>query len=435
VGSRLLPLAKCLLVILFSLSGISVTAVSRVHAAPAAAIIVYSHGFAEQVNYTQKGHFIATNITSTFTQDDRFVYAFFTAALASANVTWEWYDPSGQLFLNQTQQLQCDYTPCTFVYYFNLRYSAARTLLGLWTMTLRAGGVDLYSDHFLIIPVIPQDVHWDFEITHSIPPRAHGSLQVTIHPSNKTWSSYLVYLPFAANVTAHDSLAQHALDLIWNNKTGEVLVNFGQQRSDGYQFIVNFDIAEGLWQLGSGVFVFRWFESGWGTFNDGYHTIPETLNVSLPTNATLLDVVPINSIALNPHVAENNSRSVVGITETLGAGENFGWTMLYNDSSNLNTQTNSASPSSTPTAGALNAILAQPIPVLPLTLGGLSLWTAVMSIFLLVGSELLAPAYGRTRILINRRRLRFAALTLATIFIAVTAYAIYLQQSLTQIGR
>jgi hypothetical protein len=424
--SRLVALTRSLLIVLFALSAVSVTGATRVSATSTPAIVVLSHGFAKQVNYTQGGHLVVINTTSTFTQDDHFVYAYFTAELYSANVTWLWYEPDGQLFLNRTQELECTYTPCSFVYYFALRYSAARNMYGLWTMTLQAGSVDLYSDHFTVIPVILQDVSWNFNITQSLPPRAHGSLTVTIHPNNGTWSYYVIDLPFAANITAYDFLSHRPLDLM-ANKTGRVVVSLGAARPNGYRFVLSFDVASGLWRLSAGVFVFRWAETGWGTFIDGYHSVPGTFNISLPANATFLDAVGINAIALNPNLMGSSSRSLVSLEETLPAGQTFGWTMLYNDSSAVNSQPTSGS--TTPVAGGLNSILAQPIGFLPLTLGSLSLWTAVMSIFLLVGSELLAPAYGKTGVPINRRRLRIAALTLVILFIAVTAYAIILQQS------
>lgn len=61
----------------------------------------------------------------------------------------------------------------------------------------------------------------------------------------------------------------------------------------------------------------------------------------------------------------------------------------------------------------------------PLGFWDLSLWTAVVAIILLVTSELLSPYYGRTGILINRRRLRLAALLVACIFLTTVAFRIY----------
>jgi hypothetical protein len=61
----------------------------------------------------------------------------------------------------------------------------------------------------------------------------------------------------------------------------------------------------------------------------------------------------------------------------------------------------------------------------PLGLWDLSLWTAITAIILLATSELLSPYYGRTRLMINRRRLRIVALVVALIFLATVAYRIY----------
>jgi len=62
---------------------------------------------------------------------------------------------------------------------------------------------------------------------------------------------------------------------------------------------------------------------------------------------------------------------------------------------------------------------------LPLGFLDLSLWTAIVAIILLVTSELLSPYYGRTGILINRKRLRAVALVFALIFLSTVAYSIY----------
>jgi hypothetical protein len=61
----------------------------------------------------------------------------------------------------------------------------------------------------------------------------------------------------------------------------------------------------------------------------------------------------------------------------------------------------------------------------PLGFWDLSLWTAVVAIILLITSELLSPYYGRTGIVINRRRLRLAALMVAFVFLGTVAYRVY----------
>jgi hypothetical protein len=61
----------------------------------------------------------------------------------------------------------------------------------------------------------------------------------------------------------------------------------------------------------------------------------------------------------------------------------------------------------------------------PLGLWDFSLWTAIVAIILLVTSELVSPYYGRTGIVMNRRRLRIAALLVAFIFLGTVAYRVY----------
>jgi hypothetical protein len=445
------------LAILLSLLAFTVPVGSHAGAIPAVAIVVYDHGLTNQINYTQRGHLVPGNKTSVFTEDDRYVYAYFTAALASANITWLWIDPGGQVFLNQTQQLHCDVSPCSFTYWFLLGYTDAATKFGLWTVTLQAGGINLYSDYFSVVPVILQDDYWTFEVTQSAPPRVHGNLTVTIHPDNGTWSSYLVYLPFATNITAYELPSKRTLDLVggprseiiapnvpiggglhfrWPgmkyrkvapNETGRVVVNLGGARSDGYRFALSFDVVYGLWEVpgGGGVFVFNWQESGWGTFDDGYHYVPASFNITLPATATFLDIAGINAMTLNPSVT-GSSRAVVGFRTTLLPGQSLGWTVLYLDSTYVNSHPNSGTNN---VVGGFDLILAQSIPFLHLTLAGLGLWVAVMSVLLLTGSEFVAPAYSKTGPFINRRRLRIAALIFVGAFLALLVYAIILLQS------
>ncbi len=55
----------------------------------------------------------------------------------------------------------------------------------------------------------------------------------------------------------------------------------------------------------------------------------------------------------------------------------------------------------------------------------LSLFTAIVAIILSVTSELLSPDYGRTGILIDRKRLDTVVLIVTIIFISTVAYRIY----------
>jgi len=61
----------------------------------------------------------------------------------------------------------------------------------------------------------------------------------------------------------------------------------------------------------------------------------------------------------------------------------------------------------------------------PLSFWDISLWLAVTAIILLITSELISPHYGKTNILINRKRLRNAALTIGILFLITVAIRIY----------
>jgi hypothetical protein len=62
---------------------------------------------------------------------------------------------------------------------------------------------------------------------------------------------------------------------------------------------------------------------------------------------------------------------------------------------------------------------------IPLSFTDISLWTAIMATILLVTSELMSPYYGRTGIVLNRRRLRAVALIFALVFLSTVMYKIY----------
>ena len=54
----------------------------------------------------------------------------------------------------------------------------------------------------------------------------------------------------------------------------------------------------------------------------------------------------------------------------------------------------------------------------------ISLWLAVTAIILLITSELISPYYGKTNLLINKKRLRNVALTVSTLFLITVAIRI-----------
>ncbi|GEM_PF-1657608 len=423
-----------LLIVVLVLLMMELANVSRVSAASNVAIIIYDHGVTEQLTWTKNGNFVANN-TSSFTQDDRVVFAYVTAAVSSANLTWVWSNPEGQSFKNDTQQVRCDVSPCTFISYLPLAHTSAALQPGLWTVSLQAGGAILYSDHFSVTPVVTQDNYWEFDILQSAPPRVRGELMVVIHPNNGTWSSYVVRLWYAANVTAHEYASHRQLNVTTLQDT--FIVDLGAPRHDGYTFVLSFDVLYSLVSLGgwdTGNFAFTWQESSWGTFNDGYHFIPGSFSVTLPQGGGIIDTVGINAIVLNQSVRAGSKPTVV-FTTTLPPGLRFGWTVIYRDY----TYVNSHRPNSTsgnPVTG-LSMVLSQQIPVIPLSLGSLSLWAAAMAVILVTTSEFLSPLYSRTgMVTLNRRRLRIAALFLVAVFLGSVVYQVILLQSIVaQVSR
>ena len=61
----------------------------------------------------------------------------------------------------------------------------------------------------------------------------------------------------------------------------------------------------------------------------------------------------------------------------------------------------------------------------PLSFWDLSLWLAVTAIILLATSELISPYYGKTTLLIERKRLRNVALTISMLFLITVIIRIY----------
>ena len=60
----------------------------------------------------------------------------------------------------------------------------------------------------------------------------------------------------------------------------------------------------------------------------------------------------------------------------------------------------------------------------PLSFWDINLWLAVTAIILLITSELISPYYGKTTLLINKKRLRNVALTVSTLFLITVAIRI-----------
>ena len=60
----------------------------------------------------------------------------------------------------------------------------------------------------------------------------------------------------------------------------------------------------------------------------------------------------------------------------------------------------------------------------PLSLWDTSLWVAITAIILLITSEFISPYYGKTNLLINRKRLRNVALAVSILFLITVAIRI-----------
>lgn len=61
----------------------------------------------------------------------------------------------------------------------------------------------------------------------------------------------------------------------------------------------------------------------------------------------------------------------------------------------------------------------------PLSFWDISLWLAITAIILLATSELISPYYGKTNLLINKKRLKQTALVIGILFLITVAIRIY----------
>lgn len=394
--------------------------------ATTSAILIYDHGFAKSAMWARSGNLILTNRTSSFTQDDKSVIAWVQAAFYGANLTWKWYDPNGQLYANDTREWQCINSPCFASDVLQITGNQIETRIGRWRLDLFNDDSKLYSDYFYMNPVVTQVNHWSFSVDSSTSGIVHGDLTVTIQPNNGSWSYYRMYMPYAVNLTAFELGSNMSLT-VKKSSSSLVVVSLGGPRSSGYSFVIDFDVRYALTSLNGwdgGAFMIAWQDQPWQRFGD-VHPIYETFNITLPQGAGMLDVIGINDLNLKYEV-ETGDRESIGFDTTI-INEPFGWTMIYRDLAYSKAHPNRVSS----TADVLNPNSGPRLPLLPLTLSGLSIWSAVMSVFLLTASELASPMYERSgsMVLINRRRLRFAAIMLVAVFVASTASQFIFQYS------
>jgi hypothetical protein len=57
----------------------------------------------------------------------------------------------------------------------------------------------------------------------------------------------------------------------------------------------------------------------------------------------------------------------------------------------------------------------------PLSFWDISLWLAITAIILLITSELTSPYYGKTNLIVNKKRLKNTALAVSTLFLTTVA--------------
>src|SRR5208337_3726997 len=347
-----------------------------------AAVLVYDHGFTNQVTWVGRGNALI-NKTSYFTQDDQQIVAYAKTAFYNASFTWQFYDPNGHLYSNTTEEQTCNVAPCTIVNFFPLRNTPAAILFGEWRLNLLANGYLLYSDNFWITPIITQNDYWKFNVTQSAPARVHGELTVTIHPDNQTFSQpiqlsrgirldtfYQLSMPYAANITASEAVSNRRLSVVILNNTN-VYVDLGPQRPDGYTFVINFDLVYGVRPLNGwvgGTFAFTWIDEPFDRSLTVY-PVPETFNITLPEGTAFADLVGMNILVLD-HKITGGHGLAISFTATVPPLQPFGWTLIYRDFTWINL--NQVTYTTTRSANNFASVQQQLIPVLPLTLGSMS---------------------------------------------------------------
>jgi len=196
-------------------------------------------------------------------------------------------------------------------------------------------------------------------------------------------------------------------------------VDLGGARSDGYSFVLSFDLATGLHDLSGwygGQFALTWDESEYERFS--LNPVPESFRITMPKGARVIDVVGLSVV---PFIQTVTGQTSISFNSTF-ANRPVEWTVIYQDFTYRNAHSNILS--QIPGLAQVSQIL---IPFLPLTLRNVNLWAAVMAVFLLTASELISPLYGRSgfSLLINRKRIRIAALFLVALFLVTTGYQLF----------
>ena len=398
----------------FLLTLILILVEARFAQVSASPVTVHEHYFAKSI-VVQAANWRPANVSSSFTQDDAYVYAYTNASFAVSNFTWKWYDPSGALYTSWNETHTCETRFCRFYTYMELANHTSADRIGKWRMDLLADGVLLYSDHFTLLPVIEEENYWYFDLysnqPQSGPLRAHVNLTVTIHPDNVTWSGYSVRMPYAANITAYEFGTNRPLQVVTRNDSS-VIVEFGAQRRDGYKFTMSFDLASGFEshtdQLSDRYY--RDFNLTWYEYV-GVHPVPQDFTVVLPSGCTLVHVMaPAN---YTTELIRSENRHFVSFNMTAPPDQVSVWSILFQNMTLL------------PTPQAGYSVLAMELPILPLTVGDVGIWAGIMALILLTTGELLSPRYARTDLVINRKRLRAVAFVVTIILLATILFVVY----------
>jgi hypothetical protein len=275
----------------------------------AAKVIALEHGFAKAIGTIGGRHplqwdgtvywkeWIPVNRTSSFSQDDDLVYAYtyanFTGTSTTyANLTWVWYNPGGAIYSNQHRTVACwgNYIPFIYCQYYStisVRGRNAARLFGTWRMDFYADGALLYSDSFVIKPVVTEQDSFDINLRN--PTVTVVNATIIIHPENSSWSEYVMaYTPsHSHNFTAFDPERNRGLQLQFNRISSSVVVDLGGARHDGYKLNIGFSFSRNAISRTKNNYTFTW------RFYNGVHPIPQNFTITLPSGYSILGQIGI----------------------------------------------------------------------------------------------------------------------------------------------
>ena len=258
-------------------------------------------------------------VTTTFTQDDAYVYAFTRASFSRTNFTWRWYEPSGALYQTHSAVFECR-GECEFYDSLAILGSDAATKTGQWRMDLLADGLPLYSDVFQLVPYVEEAYSWIFNLI--LPTHAVVILIITIHPYGQDWKDDSIYLAYSgrpSNVLAYDYGTNKPLGVVLTPQNGEtwVRVVFSRPEGNGYRFIITFDLDGDFGTIEGDTFL-QW------SFDASANPIPMNVTVILSSSFGLVSVD-----VLNYTTSMIDNRTTVSFSGVAPSNEGFGWTVTY----------------------------------------------------------------------------------------------------------